>query len=75
MDQQMLWALVAGALGLLFAGVTARRVLSKDRGNARMQEIQNSIREGAMAFLRREFSVPRCWRSSSSSSPRCSPCS
>ncbi len=49
------WALAAGAVGLIFAGITAKRVLSKDRGTERMREIQDHIREGAMAFLRREY--------------------
>jgi K(+)-stimulated pyrophosphate-energized sodium pump len=57
MPKETLWAIVAGVIGLVFAAVTARRVLAKDRGNAKMIEIQDAIREGAMAFLGREYRV------------------
>ena len=57
LPNEALWAMVAGAVGLLFALVTSRRVLSKDRGNDRMKEIQDNISLGAMAFLRREYRV------------------
>ncbi|MFV1959223.1 MAG: sodium-translocating pyrophosphatase, partial [Planctomycetota bacterium] len=49
------WSLAAGVLGLVFAAVTAKRVMAKDRGNERMRTIQDHIQEGAMAFLRREY--------------------
>ncbi len=54
---QGLWALGAGVAGLLFAGVMARRVLAKDPGNEAMRAIQGHIREGAMAFLKRQYRV------------------
>ncbi|MCC7138472.1 MAG: sodium-translocating pyrophosphatase [Planctomycetes bacterium] len=57
MPKETLWALVAGVAGLAFAAVTAKRVLSKDAGNERMRQIQGAIREGAMAFLFREYRV------------------
>ena len=48
-------ALAAGCLALVFALVTAIRVLSADRGNAQIQAIGDAIKEGANAFLRREY--------------------
>ncbi len=48
-------ALVAGGLALALAAYYARAVLAADRGNERMVEISTAIREGAMAFLRREY--------------------
>jgi K(+)-stimulated pyrophosphate-energized sodium pump len=48
-------AVGAGALGLLLAVFYARQVLGASPGNERMQEISAAIREGAMAFLRREY--------------------
>ena len=48
-------ALAAGALALVFALVTALRVLSADRGNAQIQAIGDAIKDGANAFLRREY--------------------
>jgi K(+)-stimulated pyrophosphate-energized sodium pump len=55
--EQGLWALGAGVLGLVFAWITARGVLAKDPGNEAMRAIQGHIREGAMAFLRRQYRV------------------
>ncbi len=46
---------VAGILALLFAVVLAKRVTKVDPGNSRMVEIMNSIHEGAMAFLGRQY--------------------
>ncbi|WKZ83610.1 MAG: sodium-translocating pyrophosphatase [Acidimicrobiia bacterium] len=48
-------AVAAGALGLLLAVWYARKVLAAPPGNERMQEIAAAIREGSMAFLRREY--------------------
>ena len=48
-------AIAAGAVALLFAGVTTLRVLSTEQGNERMQAIGAAIRQGAGAFLRREY--------------------
>ncbi len=48
---------IAGALALLFALWKARWVGRQAAGNERMQEISGYIREGAMAFLGREYKV------------------
>ncbi len=49
-------ALGGGVLGLLFAVYLANvKVLPQDQGNDRMKEISGYIREGAMAFLNREY--------------------
>ena len=51
-----LWiALAVGVLGLLFALVMTRWVLGADTGNAEMQAISNAIREGAEAFMSRQY--------------------
>jgi H(+)-translocating pyrophosphatase len=44
-----------GIIGLLAAYILAKWVLKKDVGTQAMQEISNAIREGAEAFLRRQF--------------------
>ena len=49
-------ALAAGFAALLLAAYYRRRVLAAPRGNPRMVELSDVIREGAMAFLRREYS-------------------
>ncbi len=48
-------AIVAGAVALLFAAITTLRVLNTEQGNERMQAIGAAIRQGAGAFLRREY--------------------
>ncbi len=46
---------VAGVLALGFVGYLMTTILRESEGTARMKEISLSIRQGAMAFLRREF--------------------
>ena len=53
--ESIIVALAAGAAALLFAAVTALRVIRADAGNETMRSIGDSIREGASAFLRREY--------------------
>jgi K(+)-stimulated pyrophosphate-energized sodium pump len=51
-----LWiALAIGALGLIIALLFARSVLSSDNGTVEMQAISNAIREGAEAFMGRQY--------------------
>ncbi|NNK91304.1 MAG: sodium-translocating pyrophosphatase [Acidimicrobiia bacterium] len=50
-------ALVAGVLAILLAAYFAREVNAADPGNDRMQELMGAIREGAMAFMRREYTA------------------
>ena len=51
-----LWAaLVIGALALLAAWMLARAVIASDTGTAEMRAISDAIREGAEAFLRRQY--------------------
>jgi len=53
----ILYAALAGGLGLLFVAYLVQYVLKKDPGSARIQELSGAIHEGAMAFLRREYRV------------------
>ncbi len=48
-------ALVAGVAALGLAFIFSRQVLAAPQGNDRMIELSTAIREGAMAFLRREY--------------------
>lgn len=48
-------ALIASALALLLAYYFAKTVMKADEGTDLMKEIGQAIREGAMAFLRREY--------------------
>jgi K(+)-stimulated pyrophosphate-energized sodium pump len=47
--------IVVGLLTVGFAALLARFVLSKDTGTPAMQKVANSIFEGAMAFLNRQY--------------------
>ena len=53
--ESIIIAIAAGALALLFAAFTTVRVLMQEQGNQRMRDIGDAIREGATAFLRREY--------------------
>ena len=53
--ESLIVALAAGAVALVFAAVTAMRVLKAEPGNELMRSIGDAIREGAGAFLRREY--------------------
>ena len=48
---------VAAIAGLVLAAFFARQVTAADPGNERMVELMGAIREGAMAFLRRQYTV------------------
>jgi K(+)-stimulated pyrophosphate-energized sodium pump len=51
-----LWGAIAvGVLGLLVAFAFSRGVLAADTGTAEMQAISNAIREGAEAFMSRQY--------------------
>ena len=55
--ESIIVALAAGGIALLFAAITAMRVLKSDPGNERMRAIGDAIRDGAGTFLRREYTV------------------
>jgi len=48
---------VAGAAAILFALYLARDVLSRDQGTQAMQDVSGTIFEGAVAFIRRQYTT------------------
>src|SRR5882757_2305418 len=51
-----LWiALLVGVAALVAAGMLARAVIASDTGTPEMRAISDAIREGAEAFLRRQY--------------------
>jgi K(+)-stimulated pyrophosphate-energized sodium pump len=55
MPGEVLVAVGAGVLALLTAVILAVRVLKADPGSEAMTSISDGVREGAMAFLKREY--------------------
>lgn len=55
MDKLIVIAPIIGAVSLLFALVRSASIGKLSEGNERMKEIAGYIREGAMAFLTREY--------------------
>ena len=49
--------IVCGLLSIVYAIWATQSVLSADAGNERMQEIAGFIREGAKAYLNRQYST------------------
>ncbi|MGB2815247.1 MAG: sodium-translocating pyrophosphatase [Dehalococcoidales bacterium] len=47
--------ILAGVLALGFVGYLVATIVRESPGNEKMREISHAIRQGAMAFLRREF--------------------
>src|SRR5690348_16134581 len=53
-----LWLIVlCGVLAIIYAIWATRSVLQADAGSARMQEISAAVREGAQAYLKRQYST------------------
>jgi K(+)-stimulated pyrophosphate-energized sodium pump len=57
MQEVVRWVPVLGAFGLAIAGVIYFAINRAPAGNERMREIAGAIHEGAMVFLRREYSI------------------
>ncbi|ALA18739.1 MULTISPECIES: sodium-translocating pyrophosphatase [Chelatococcus] len=49
--------IAAGALSIVYGIYTIQSVMAADAGSQRMQEIASAIREGAQAYLRRQYST------------------
>jgi K(+)-stimulated pyrophosphate-energized sodium pump len=58
MISSLFWiAPVAAVLALLFAWIFYRSMMKSPAGNDRMQEIAGYVREGAMAYIKRQYGV------------------
>ena len=55
MSNTILFALICGVAGVIYGIMTAIWVNKQDAGNAKMQEISAAVKEGAYAFLAREY--------------------
>ncbi len=52
-----IWGPLLGLIGVIFAGILYGYVSKQPYGNERMKEISDMIHEGALAFLRREYTI------------------
>jgi K(+)-stimulated pyrophosphate-energized sodium pump len=53
-----LWLIIGcGVLSIVYAAWATKSVMAADAGNARMQEIAGAIREGATAYLTRQYTT------------------
>src|SRR3954463_3076510 len=50
-------AMACGLIALLYGIFTSRQVLAQSAGNQRMIEVSDAIREGAGAYLRRQYTT------------------
>lgn len=55
MSGTIVFALICGAIGVVYALITAAWVGKQDAGTERMKAISDAVKEGATAFLRREY--------------------
>ncbi len=53
----ILIAVIVGVIGLGMAGLMASYVLKQDQGSKKVREISAAIKEGALAFLGREYKI------------------
>jgi K(+)-stimulated pyrophosphate-energized sodium pump len=56
-DSLVSFSPILGAVGMVFALMLYLSVVRADQGTERMREIAQAIHSGAMAFLRREYSI------------------
>ena len=54
---ELVISLLAGVLGIVLAAFMARFVLKQPQGSQKVREISAAIKEGAMAFLGREYRI------------------
>jgi len=57
METSLIFVIISGILALLYAFWKSTWIAKQDPGNEKMQEIGQAVREGAMAFLAREYKV------------------
>jgi K(+)-stimulated pyrophosphate-energized sodium pump len=48
---------IGGILAILFSVYLTKRVMAQDPGNEEMQKVSDATREGAMAYLKRQYKV------------------
>ena len=57
LQNNLLVSLGAGLLSIIYALFLSYRVLSNDRGDKKMNDISDAIEEGAVAYMKRQYTV------------------
>ena len=57
MDSSIVFGLIAGLIAIAYGVALINWVLRQPAGNERMQAIAAAIQEGAMAFLKRQYTT------------------
>jgi K(+)-stimulated pyrophosphate-energized sodium pump len=57
MENYFIGFILIGLLGLLYSFLLYRFILKKPKGSKKMQEISEAIKQGAIAFLKREYEI------------------
>src|SRR3989344_5969099 len=55
MDKFLLFAIISSVVAIVYGLVLAKSILKKNAGNEKMQGISSAIREGAKAYLNRQY--------------------
>ncbi len=53
----VLFAIISGLIAIFFSGYLVYKILQLEGGTPRMEEIASAIREGAMAYLNRQYTT------------------
>ena len=56
-QHKLIISLIAGIISIIYAFFLSYRVLSKERGNEKMNSISDAIAEGASAYMKRQYTV------------------
>ena len=57
LEHKLVVSVLAGILSILYALFLSYRVLSHEKGDKKMNDISDAISEGAVAYMKRQYSV------------------